>query len=363
MANFIKRYGKWQARISWYEDNKRKTKAKSGFPTKKQAQEWATANEAKLNLGVNIKKEIAFIDYYSHWVETYKEPKVSDVTLRRYKITEKALKKFFKQTQIKDITRTKYQEFINAYGKTHAPHTVKEVNRIVRACVRSAILDDYLLKDFTQRVTLVANDNKTVKVDYLNLTEIKALLKETVEGIDQQSDYSSRYMIATAIYTGMRLSEIQALTWNDIDWLHQTIDINKSWNANTREFKPTKNKPSIRKIKVNQKLLNLLSQLKQRHISNMVFMTQFGTIPTSNAVNKMLRELLTKLEIDRKNFHFHSLRHSHVALLLANGVDIYAISKRLGHSSTRTTTETYAYLMDEYKDKTNNQIANILENL
>ncbi len=85
--------------------------------------------------------------------------------------------------------------------------------------------------------------------------------------------YASRYMIATAIYTGMRLSEIQALTWNDINWLKQTISITKSWDANKHDFKPTKNKSSVRTIKVNQNLLNLLSRLRQRHISNMVFMT------------------------------------------------------------------------------------------
>lgn len=95
----------------------------------------------------------------------------------------------------------------------------------------------------------------------------------------------------------------------------------------------------------------------------MVFMTQFGTIPTSNAVNKMLRQLLDKLGIHRENFHFHSLRHSHVALLLAKGVDIYPISKRLGHSDIRTTMNTYAYLIDEYKGKTDDKIVNALNQL
>ena len=70
----------------------------------------------------------------------------------------------------------------------------------------------------------------------------------------------------------------------------------------------------------------------------------------------MLRQLLDKLGIHRENFHFHSLRHSHIALLLAKGVDIYPISKRLGHSDIRTTINTYAYLIDEYKGKTDDKI-------
>lgn len=361
MAYYRKRGKSWQARVSWYEDGKRKYKTKSGFSTKALAKKWSIEAERKLSLGINIEKKISLIEYYDHWVETYKKPKVAPITYKRYEFTRTALENFFHDTEFKKITRSLYQKFINEYGHNHAPHTVKEVNNIVRACVRSAILDDYLVKDFTQNVTLVANEDKKIKVDYLNLKEIKQLLKATTKNIDSHSAYSSRYMIATAIYTGMRLSEIQALTWNDIDWLHQTINVNKSWNMYTRTFKPTKNKSSNRVIKVNQELLKLLSQLKQRHISNMVFMTQFGTIPTSNAVNKVLRNILADLKIKRKNFHFHSLRHSHVALLLANGIDLYAISKRLGHSDIRTTSNTYAYLIDEYKKKTDDQITSALD--
>ena len=65
----------------------------------------------------------------------------------------------------------------------------------------------------------------------------------------------------------------------------------------------------------------------------MVFANQRGEIPTSNAVNKVLRELLEEAGIHRSGYHFHSLRHSHVAYLLYQGIDLYAISKRLGHSN------------------------------
>ena len=47
---------------------------------------------------------------------------------------------------------------------------------------------------------------------------------------DLGPDHPVRYMILTALLTGMRKSEIQALTWNDLDFLHSTININKSWD-------------------------------------------------------------------------------------------------------------------------------------
>lgn len=362
MAYYQKRGKGWQARISWVDSQGgRHTKNKSGFPTKTAAKKWAVDNEAKLNKGVAIDKSTTLVDYYVEWVKTYKQ-KIADSTMRLYGLTEHQLKDHFDGVNIKKITRTQYQQFINSYGKDHAPESVKKLNSVVRACVKSAILDDYLLKDFTQGVTLTANKDREVKVDYLNMKEIQQLIHATQDGIKKRR-YTSRYMILTAIYTGMRLSEIQALTWNDIDFSHHNIDINKSWNAKKKEFKPTKNESSKRIIKINSKLTKLLRQLQVGSQSNMVFVNVFGDIPTSNAVNKTLKSLLEGLNIHRKGFHFHSLRHSHVALLLAHGVDLYAISKRLGHSSTATTSKIYAYLIDEYKNKTDRQIIDVLDNI
>lgn len=364
MATYFKRSNKWSAKVRWYDnEGKRHSKSKSGFATKILAKQWAVEQENQLNKGIQISKEITFADYYDRWVETYKENKLTQITLNRYTYTGKAIRSYFKNANIKSITRIQYQKFINWYGSNHAPATVKKVNSIIRACVKSAILDDYLFKDFTQRVELTANKDRSLKVDYLNLDEIHRLLSTATNGIANRPGFTSRYIIVTAIYTGMRLSEIQALTWKDIDWLHQTIIINKSWDMTTHNFKPTKNESSNRKIKINPELLDYLKILHENSSSTLVFMNQYGTIPTSNAVNKTLRSLLDELGIHRHNFHFHSLRHSHVALLLAKGVDLYAISKRLGHSNISTTTNVYAYLIDEYKNETDKQIVTALSSL
>lgn len=361
MAQIKKRSGFWQARIQWMDtDGKRHSKSKAGFKTKKLAQAWAIDQENQLNRGVKIDKSAVFADFFVQWYERYKAPKISDTTLARYHTASKSIRAYFKNTMIKDISLTMYQDFINNYGKHHAPASVRKMNTYVRACVRFAILDDYIIKDFTQNVTLTGDKSRSWKVDYLNQAEIKRLIIALES--DLRPRYTSRYMILTAIYTGMRLSEIQGLTWKDIDFLHQTINIDKSWDSIHHQFKPTKNESSVRKIKVNAELLNILKQLRSNH-STMVFLNQRSIIPRSESVNKVLRKLLQQEHINRKGFHFHSLRHSHVALLLAGGIDIYAISKRLGHSNTTTTSQVYAYLIDEYKQATDQRIVQALSQL
>ena len=167
--------------------------------------------------------------------------------------------------------------------------------------------------------------------------------------------------VLTAIYTGMRLGEIMALTWNDINF--KTISINKSWNyLDGGGFKKTKTKSSIKTIRVNDDLLNLIVELKVNK-QGLVFRNAYGQLPTSNAVNKTLRNAMSQCGIVKQDYHFHSLRHSHVAYLLANDVPLYIISKRLGHSNTTITADKYAYLIDEFKERSNEMIENSLNEL
>lgn len=175
-------------------------------------------------------------------------------------------------------------------------------------------------------------------------------------------NFTAKYMILLAIATGARLGEIQALTWKDINFNFHTVDINKSWNETLRDFQPTKNESSKRIIRVDETTLNFLRDLKQNNQPS-VFTNQYGTIPTSSAVNKTLRGCLKELNINKPSFHFHSIRHTHVAYLLSKGVDLYIISKRLGHSDISTTSRVYSYLIDEYKNRADTQITGFISSL
>lgn len=201
---------------------------------------------------------------------------------------------------------------------------------------------------------MVANKDNEMQVEYLSLTELKQLTNALMKGC--KSIYTGHYMILTAIYTGCRLSELQTLTWRDIDPLHRTISVNKAWdNLHGGGFTTTKNELSVRTIRVNGELIKILNELRDND-STMVFLNNRGEIPSSNAVNKTLRKVMQEAGIKKQDFHFHSLRHSHVAYLLSQGIDLYAISKRLGHSNMMVTGKVYAYLIDEYKAKMDDKI-------
>lgn len=367
MANIV-RHGKgWMARV-YYQDNdgKRKSKSKGGFKTKGEAKGYAIILEKELLDGGSLNDcDTPLPEYFWKWYETFKEPIISARTKKSYENTYSVLKKYFNGKALSDITRTIYQSFLTEYGKTHAKETIQKINVHVRACVKNALYDKLITRDFTERTSVVFDKTRTQQIEYLNIAQMKKLVEYISSSLN--THFTSKYMILLAVYTGMRLGELQGLQWRDINFNFKTISVRRAWSDVEDDFKETKNKSSIRTIRVNDDILNYFRSLKQsvdpESSKQQVFLNQYGTVPTSNAVNKTLRESLKKINIEKRGFHFHSLRHTHVAYLLANQIDLYAISKRLGHSDIGTTSRVYSYLIDEYKAKTDTEIENALKQI
>lgn len=361
MAEISKRGSGYQVRVYWIEDGKRKSKSKGGFKTKREAQIYANELEnLKARNFISQNSKTPFPKYFWSWFETYKESSVSERTKLTYKNAFNVLKKHLSGIPIEEMDRRLYRKFIAEFGKDHAKSTVSKFNSLYHACVKDAMYDGDVTKDFIAGTDIVYNRKKTRKIDYLNIEETKKLTNYLTTTLNH--NFTAKYMILLAIATGARLGEIQALTWKDINFNFYTIDINKSWNETTKKFQPTKNESSKRIIRVDETTLHFIQDLKQNN-HDMVFVNQYNTVPTSSAVNKTLRTCLKELEIDKPSFHFHSIRHTHVAYLLSKNIDLYIISKRLGHSDISTTSRVYSYLIDEYKNRADNQISKFISNL
>lgn len=367
MASIKKRGHVWQVRVS-YQDKQgiNRTKSKSGFKTKREAEIYAAdLQQQSFNGEITLNENTPFVQYFKEWYELFKEPSISRRTKLTYEASTNVIKDNFNNIPIGEIDRTYYQRFIRKFGKTHSKASVNKINSHIRACVKNAIYDNVIRKDFTENITIIYDPERTRQIDYLNIKEMNLLVEYLKKDLNYH--YSSKYMIILAVYTGMRLGEVQALTWKDINFNFKTISISKAWDEDLREFKDTKNEGSNRRIRINDAIINIFSKLKmQKNVqfeNDQVFLNQFDTIPTSGAVNDVLRSALKALELKKQGFHFHSLRHTHVAYLLANHVELYLISKRLGHTDMTTTIRKYSYLIDEYKLQGDNEIESVLDKI
>lgn len=320
---------------------------------------------------------IPFVDYFDLWLETYKRNSVSENTMTKYATSRNIIAEYWKKTVLRDITRTKYQRFINWYiddgfGHKHSKQSVEKLHSHAHQCLLSAVDDNYLLKDPAVRAALGGTEGKTEEDKFLQADDFEAL-RDYCNQFAQPSRVSL-CMVQFAIYTGCRISEIEGLTWHDIDEKAKTVDVNKSfnyhtwyptrdetgtviWPARDKVFGPTKNH-EIRKLDVSPILMRSLHKLvlsaKLRGRENpydLVFIGPDGTPPTDNAANKELRRAMKSLGIyeDNQRFTFHGLRHSHGSYLLSQGVNIQYVSKRLGHKNLTITLKVYAHVLDRLK--------------
>lgn len=365
--SIYKRGKTWTVQMVWYvldpstkTGKKKQYKTKGGFKTKAEAKQWeAEQTIAKKEKKISNQNPV-FSDYFWEWSKIYRIPLLEKNTIRKYEYTKRVLEQYFGQTKINSITRTSFQKFLNDYGANRSKATVLKTYRLVKASVLDAYDEGLLSENFIRKTQPVWNETKTLKIEYLSIAEIQQLNKQLKDTL--HPSFTSKYIIITAIYTGMRIGEIMALKWSDLDRVNHTIRIQKSWDYIHNELKKTKNESSVRTIKIPESLIEILDQLKKNK-QEFIFAHKNGKLPSNNAVNKCLKENMQKIGIIKKNFHFHSLRHCHVAYLHAMHVDWYEISKRLGHSSVAFTMEQYAYLIDEMSAQQDKYVVSVLDHL
>ncbi len=146
-----------------------------------------------------------------------------------------------------------------------------------------------------------------------------------------------------ALNTGMREGEITSLSWECVDLERRTISIRRAWSHSTRKIVNRTKGKRERIIGINKPLYGVLS----RHRGN----AEPSALVVPNGIggsweSKHLWEIHCKvLEAAKlETIRIHDLRHTYATQYLANGGDIYDLSKGLGHQSIKTT-EQYAHVI------------------
>ncbi|EKQ04424.1 integrase [Lacticaseibacillus casei A2-362] len=375
MASISKRGKKWQYRVSYKDnDGTRKYVNKGGFPSKKAADIAAIEVERQHNRGANLDlNKITLIDYWDKWIELYKSGKHSRITEARYKTIRKQLLAYWGESrELKSISKSDWQAFINEFGKKRAKDTVSKLNGYVRSMADSAVDDQIIYTNFTHNVVLTGNEGQAGIIKYLQVKDLRKLVNYCLEFADYE--HIAYYIIATGALTGARYSEVLGLTWDHVDLKKRVVHITRTWDHRYGSgFAATKNKSSVRDIDITRELADLLLRLKKeqqevylaqgyRDSKQLLFRSIRHNMLSSTAINKDLRTIEKTLDISPA-ITFHGLRHTHVSYLIANHVDINYISKRLGHANTMITQKVYAHLLEDQRKEQVSQTLQALSRL
>src|SRR5437899_3193428 len=166
-------------------------------------------------------------------------------------------------------------------------------------------------------------------------------------------------LLLTGAYTGMRLSEVLALSWDDIDFAAGVVHVRHQLARGRRGVPPhripPKTRASVREIPLLPQLAAALREHKRRSDyaarSDYVFATSNGTAFLHHNVSKrVLRRAAVDAGLDRdgRRVRFHDLRHTFASHLVIDiRLDVVQVSRILGHARTSMTLDTYTHLFEE----------------
>lgn len=240
------------------------------------------------------------------------------------------------------ITQVDVQAFLsNMRTSGLAANTVKGVYRLLKAALKHAVEEDVLRR----------NPCRKIRWESAELEEQRVLDHREQRALNKAAQGPKDLPALLALYTGMRLGEVCALKWTDIDWERRTIAVrrtaqrlvqsgDKDGHRTVIVIGTPKTNRSRRVLPVPEFILSLLKSLAKNSSSEFVFGS--GARPAEpRTVQRRFRRLTDRLNLT--GVHFHTLRHTFATRMLEIGANVKTVSVILGHSSIHTTLEVYAH--------------------
>ncbi|SFL39701.1 Site-specific recombinase XerD [Gracilibacillus orientalis] len=322
--------------VSTYVDLKngdRKRVLKRGFKTKKEAKK--AESEIVFNAAIDNPDNPFFTDVVDEYISWYEKRRKESSLHRLKKECRLYINPFFGRKHIQDIKKRDIMKFHDFLLDRLSITTSKNVHGYLSAIFNYSIKMEYVNLNIAREVgNIQASNNK--KMEYWTLEEFKEFLKVV-------DDFRDKTLYMFLFYSGARIGELTALTWKDIDFDSNTIDINKTFYKDDIVTTP-KTKSSIRKIKMPTHTMNMLKQLKLQQAPKndyYAFGKFYSPYPFATIKGRFLNY---KNSTNLKPIRLHDFRHSHASYLINNGYDIQIVSKRLGHAKISTTYDKYAHL-------------------
>lgn len=403
-------------------DGKRKSISKAGFKTKKEAEIAGTKAMAEYNnAGIKYEpSEMSYADFLDYWYENYVKMSCKYNTQTNYAmIIENHLKPALGMYKLRSLTPIMIQEYVNQkYVTGLKKTTLTNIMAVLSGSLKYAVVPAQLLHSSPAeyvKYPKLKSDRSEVNRTIISVEDFNRMLERFEKG------NPFRYALLIGFYTGLRIGEVFALTWDDIDFKEKTLDVNKlvykrNHGVDVRQsmkekgkkeeksawyFGDTKTASSVRKIKIGDTLINELKEYRKKQMENQLYYGEYYTniykkeeadekgntifrlvevektvpvsLPTVNLIMRRENGQMSTTDSFKYaarvihydlgiKFNFHSLRHTHATKLIESGVSPKAVQKRLGHENIETTLQTYVHNTEDMEQSAVDAFENIVLN-
>lgn len=280
------------------------------------------------------------------WLRERIQPNVKRSTYEGYvRLAERHIKPLLGDLYLHEITCSALQAFTDQLGRTLAPSTVRGVARLLKATLKEAVAAGFIASSPFQHFRIPKAVHKTPRI----LTQCEQ------RRLEQAALSSGALELILPLYTGLRLGELCALEWRDIDFQTKTLSVRRSIQrlSSTESTGKTalqigtpKSESSMRRVPIPTFLLCLLRERKGKSAEDaFVFSGKGGAAIDPRTLQNRFKAITRSLNIPCA--HVHTLRHTFATRCLEQHIGFEVLAQLLGHSSPRITMDHYAHATGE----------------
>lgn len=298
---------------------------------------------------IKYKRTITFDRLANEWLELKKRKvKISTYSNYEYTINNYLMEKL-KNCTLGDLEKYNYNKLIDEFDKTLSNKTVRDNIMKLKSILYYAN-DEYGACVKIKKIEVPVADQEPISI--LSVKE-----KELLEEYCLSENSLKSLGVIIGMNTGLRIGELCALRWKNIDLDKREIRIRETlqriYNENTNGtaviIDTPKSKRSVRNIPISNKLYSVLISLKKKYSADDFFLTGDPKIIIEpRSYLNMFKEMLKNAGITN-DYKFHILRHTFATNCIEAGMDVKSLSEILGHSSVKITMDRYVH--SSYKRK------------
>ncbi len=292
--------------------------------------------------------------WINQWLQSYITPIAKPRTAEAYRGLATHITRCIGEEELETLPPLTLQSLVTNLGSGEKPLSSSTINSVI------TVLQGALKTAFAIGLTDSYIGDR-IKRPQISEKEISAFTKEEQKAIEdavRTSDKTKMLGILLILYTGLRIGELLALEWSDIDLVAGTLTVSKT-AYDSKEGRMTaspKTASSHRTIPIPRQLLPLLKEMKKK--SKTVYVIESRGKPVGvRSYQRSFELLLKKLSIPHRGIH--SLRHTFATRAIECGMDVKTLSEILGHKNATVTLNRYVHSLMEHKKEQMNRLGKL----
>lgn len=299
------------------------------------------------------------IDWLDQWLNNYIKPTVKQRTFEHYEdIVHRQIVPRLGDYDLEALLPSVLQKFTAELCEQYAVNTVSGIISVLKNSLKAARKTGIVDREYSHSIQMPKPREK--EVSCFSVSEQKKIERAVLE-----SGKDRLFGIVLCLYTGLRIGELMALKWEDVDFQRGALSVNKTcrdrWQNGQyiRQLDTPKTVSSKRIIPIPKQLLPYLRAIKRRSQSAFVVSGKNGKDVPLRSYQKTFERLLKRESILHKGFH--ALRHTFATRALECGMDVKTLSEILGHKNATITLNRYAHSLLEHKQEMMNKLGKLLQ--